>query len=210
MLLTIIFLKILVKSQNKIQTLLKYFYLNEQKVIFKVSDEAQPILSTYQLTPSFQSTDVHNSFIAKGKGLIVRIAAAIHLWNFQGDDDSFEISLAEIQLAADIVNTYIMPSVDFMYGRYNRKVYKMAHKILQRIYDISPDDRYKLQGGIAISDLKKMLHAKGTELDVPLELLSIHNFVRVLKTHNGADKIIVHPVFYQVFPHMTALFTTLD
>lgn len=196
--------------KNKIQTLLKYFYLNEQKVIFKVSDEAQSILSTYQLTPSFQNTDVYNSFIAKGKGLIVRIAAAIHLWNFQGDDDSFEISLTEIQLASDIVNTYIMPSVDFMYGRYNRKVYKMAHKILQRIYEISPDDRNKLYNGIAISDLKKMLGKKGTELDVPLELLSIHNFVRVLKTQNGADKIIVHRRFYYEFPQLASQFTILD
>ena len=140
----------------------------------------------------------------------MRIATAIHLWNFEGDDDSFEISLTEIQLAITIVNVYIMPSVNFMYGWYNRKAYKTVHKILQRIYDIYPAERYKLQGGIAISELKKALHAKGTELDVPLELLSKQNFIRVLKTQNGADKIIVHPRFYLEFHNLAPLFFRLD
>lgn len=134
----------------------------------------------------------------------------MHLWDFRGENDSFEISLLEIQIALTIVTLYILPNVQFMYGRYNRKAYKMAYKILQRIYDISPAERYKLQGGIAISELKKALHAKGTELDVPLELLSMHNFIRVLKTQNEADKIILHPRFYLEFHNLAPLFPRLD
>lgn len=196
--------------KNKIQTLLVYFSQKEQKMIFKVSDEARSFLSSLKVNLSVQNTEAYGSFMAKINGLVVRIATVIHLWNFQGDKDSFEISFEEMQLAVTIVNTYILPSINFMYGRYNRKVYKMAHKILQRIYDISPADRYKLYNGIAISDLKKMLHTKGTELDAPLELLSNHNFVWVLNTSNGGDKIIVHPRFYDEFPHLASQFIILD
>lgn len=97
-----------------------------------------------------------------------------------------------------------------MYGKYNLKVYKTAYKILQRLYDISEPERYKIYNGILVSELKKMVHAKGTELDVPLELLSMHNFICVLKTQNGADKIILHPRFYLEFYNLAPLFPRLD
>lgn len=148
--------------------------------------------------------------MSKIKGLIVRLALAIHLWNFKGEDDSFEVTFAEIQDAITIVHAYVLPNAQFIYDRYNLKVYKNAYKILQRLYDISEPERYKIYNSILVSELKKMVHAKGTELDVPLELLSMHNFIRVLKTKNGADKIILHPRFYFEFHNLASLFPLLD
>lgn len=195
--------------RSKIKDLLEYFSSKEHFVEFSLNEEAHKLFQSIQFERT-QNIEPYNSFMAKIKGLIVRLAFAIHLWNFKGEDNSFEITASEIQDAKNVVDFYVLPNVDFLYGRYNRKVHKTACQILQRIFDISPTNRYKLNNGIAMSDLKKMLHAKGTELDAPLELLCIHNFIRVLKTQNDSDKIILHPRFYCEFPQLASQFPILD
>lgn len=196
--------------ENKIQSLLEYCSSKEEIITFSLSEEAQGFLLSLGNIPS-QNVEPYDSFMAKGKGLIVRIATAIHLWDFKGNNDSFEISLSEIQDALTIVTTFVFPHAQFMYGRYNPTVYKTAYKILQHLNKISGSERCKINDmGISVSVIKKALHTKGTELDASLELLSIYNFIRVLRTQDGADKVIVHPMFYLEFPNLAQQFPKLD
>lgn len=197
------------RYRSIIQSLLRYFSSKGHIIEFSISKEAQNLLQNISVENT-QKIEPYNSFMGKITGLFIRLALAIHLWDFQYDNDSFEISLAELQDAITIVSAYVLPNVQFLYGKYNLSVYKMGYRILQRLYDISEPEHYKINEGILVSTLKKVLHKNGTDLDIPLELLSNHNFIRVMKTQNGADKIIVHPRFYQEFSYVASQFPKLE
>ncbi len=200
---------------QRIYNLLDYFSNCPDRVKFTLSNDAKNHLLNLRPHISESITPVEltpqlNSFYGKFRGLIVRLATAIHLYNFERDNYNFVISLEEIQIAELIFSNNIDKHIRFLYGKYTPQVYKIAYKILQYFQSISSEQLHLLSNGVFVSEIKKNLHLKGVELDAPLELLTYHNFIRILKFPNKKDIILLNQRFYHEFHLIASDFLILD
>ncbi len=178
------------KYSDTIDRLLKLYYTQDPEAKqYEVHLTNEALEHVLRFQPYLQNTSETESALNKLRGLIIRLAWAIHVCQYEFPHQH-SIGLESVHIAIAFCN-YLLPHIEYLHSNTGLQAHEDAKNVFEKIISIQiAGDVPIAQGWIDSRILQQRTGIRASEMPHALAILVALNFIRVLDVGRKSNIVV--------------------